>query len=81
MKLLTIEDCGEITQFCRNTIKKAIKDGELKHGKFGRLIRVREEDLQEWIRRKIAGTMQSQTDSGVASADFQVIETIIGGHR
>lgn len=76
--LLTIEQAAERTQFCRNTIKKAMRDGELRFGKFGRLTRIKESDLQDWIDRKIAGTMRSQPGAGGYSPDVQVIEKMVG---
>lgn len=79
--LLTTEQAAEKTQFCRNTIKKAMRDGELRFGKFGRAIRIKESDLEAWVERKIVGTMRAQGGSPASPTNFQVIEKTTGGRR
>lgn len=79
--LLTIEQAAERTQFCRATIKQAIKDGELRHGKFGRLVRIREEDLAAWINRKIEGTMRLRQGLDGEISKLQILEKTLAGHR
>lgn len=74
MKLLTIEQAAEATQFCKNTIRDAIKNKELRHGKFGRLVRITEEDLAAWVRRKIEETMQSRAGLEKEISNLEVIE-------
>lgn len=78
---LTIEQATERGQFCRNTIKKAMRTGELRHMRFGRLIRIKVEDFDQWMAGKIVGTPRVQTGSEVATPDFQVIEKTVGAKR
>ena len=80
MKLLTIEQAAEATQFCKNTIREAIKNKELRHGKFGRLVRIEEDDLVAWVRRKIEETMRSRAGLDEEISKLEVIEkTLVGG--
>lgn len=81
MTLLTIEQAAKATQFCRNTIKAAIKSGELRHGRFGRLVRIDEADLHAWIRRKIAVTMQSRDALEAEVAKMQLVEKKLSVHQ
>ena len=81
MRLLTIDQAAEATQFCRNTIKTAIKSGELRHGKFGRLVRIREEDLAEWVAQKIEGTMRLRLMFDQEIEKLQVIEKTLTGRQ
>lgn len=58
MTLLTIGDAAERIKMSRGWIKKAIRDKELDVVRFGRAVRIRPEDLDAYIRRKIEGTSQ-----------------------
>ena len=58
MTLLTIKDAAERIKMSRGWIKKAIRDNELDVVRFGRAVRIRPEDLDAYIRRKIEGTSQ-----------------------
>lgn len=56
--LLTIDNAAERIKMSRGWIKKAIRDNELDVVRFGRAVRIRPEDLDAYIRRKIEGTSQ-----------------------
>lgn len=81
MRLLTIEQAAEMTQFCENTIKSAIKSGRLRHGKFGRFVRIDEQDLIAWVRRQIEETMRSRAGLDKEISKLEVIEKTLVGHE
>jgi excisionase family DNA binding protein len=49
-QLLTLEDACERLQVSEATIRRLVKDGELRVVRIGRAIRVRPEDLDAFIR-------------------------------
>jgi excisionase family DNA binding protein len=48
-KLYTIPEVAEIIKCSRRGVEEWIKSGKLKHVKIGRLIRIKEKDLQNFI--------------------------------
>lgn len=71
---LTIEQAAERGQFCRNTVKKAMRAGELRYMRFGRLVRIKVEDFDSWMEQQIEVTSTSQERSLVVSRKNQVVE-------
>lgn len=59
MKLLTIKQAAAQIEMSVGWIKKAIRDKELDVVRLGRSVRIRPEDLEAYIVRKIEGTAQS----------------------
>ena len=48
-KLLTLADVGERLQIGRTSVWKIIAEGGLRRVKFGKIVRVRESELQRWV--------------------------------
>ena len=51
-KLLTVEDVASILQVTEETVKRFLRKEEMKGHKIGRLWRVKEEDLESFIKRR-----------------------------
>jgi len=62
-KLLTIEQLSELLQVKQATIYQWTHTGFIPHIKIGRLVRFRESDVLEWLkRRSIAGRGRYRVD-------------------
>lgn len=70
MKLLTIKEAAEAIRMSEGYIKAAIRNDDLPVVQFGRVRgrRIRLEDLEEFVRRKIAGTTLSHEQEMTALA-------------
>ena len=55
-RLLTLEDACEQLQVSEATIRRLVKDGELRVVRIGRAIRVRPEDLDAFIQARLTQT-------------------------
>jgi excisionase family DNA binding protein len=53
--LLTTEQVSEILQILPKTVREYIRDGKLPASKFGKVWRVSEEDLEQFIERQRKG--------------------------
>lgn len=79
MNLLTIEEAAERIGMSKGWIKQAIRSGELVHAKFGKCVRIRIGDLEEYIDGKIVGTTRSRQGSGGTKGHLEVIEKTVYG--
>lgn len=70
MNLLTIKDAAEELQMSEGWIKKAIREKKLKCARFGRAVRIRPEDLAEYVAGKIEGDTSSQDGLLTIRASF-----------
>ena len=48
--VMTVEEVAEILQVNPQTVRKLIKEGKLKSFYVGSLVRIRKEDLEEYMR-------------------------------
>lgn len=62
-KLLTIEQVAEILQVEKATAWKWCREGKIPAAKFGRIYRIREQDLASWIAEKAADYKVKNEDS------------------
>ena len=56
--LLTVKDVQSVTQLGRTKIYELMRDGELPYIKIGRSVRVRRQDLVDWLNK-----LQDETES------------------
>jgi excisionase family DNA binding protein len=59
-KLYTPDEVAELSGFHRQVIYRAIRRGDLRAFRVCSRIRIKEEDLEEWIEREPAGSTDSQ---------------------
>lgn len=59
-RLYTPNEVAEISGFHRQVIYRAIRRGELRAFRICKRIRIKEEDLEEWIEREPAGSSDSR---------------------
>ena len=57
-QLLTVEEACRLLKVCRSTLWKARKRGELRAVYLGRAVRFRLSDLEAWLEKKAADTLQ-----------------------
>lgn len=50
-KLLTLAQVGEILQISRTSVWKLIAEGGLRRLKYGKIVRVRQSDLEAWLEK------------------------------
>jgi len=55
MELLTPEQVSEILQITPQTVRRYIREGKLKASKFGRVYRVRREELERFVMEQEQG--------------------------
>jgi excisionase family DNA binding protein len=60
-KLYTTDEVAEMSGFHRQVIYRAIRRGDLRAFRVCSRIRIKEEDLAEWIEREPAASNDSQT--------------------
>lgn len=49
-QMLTVAEVAQELRVCERTVRRRINDGELRHHKFGRAIRVSRQDLDDFKR-------------------------------
>ena len=54
-RLWTVQDVMELLQVSRRTVERLIENGELRAIKFGRNVRFRREDVNEFLERNTVG--------------------------
>lgn len=79
MKLLTIKDAADALQMSQGWIKKAIREGELPVIRFGRSVRIFEEQLVRYC-KKFEGTTESLEGSPQESS-VQAFQDKSAGYR
>ena len=62
-KLLSLKEVSEVLKLNVNTIRRYVREGRIQAAKFGRVYRVREEALEEFIKRQentVTGTSEEK---------------------
>jgi excisionase family DNA binding protein len=62
--LLTLAQVGERLQVGRTSVHRIIAEGGLRRVKFGKIVRVRETDLQAWLEKHA-----SESNAGAAATN------------
>ena len=51
-KLLSLKEVSEVLRLNINTVRRYVREGKIPAAKFGRIYRVREEALEEFIKKQ-----------------------------
>ena len=51
-KLLSLKEVSEVLRLNINTVRRYVREGKIRAAKFGRIYRVREEALEEFIKKQ-----------------------------
>ena len=51
-KLLSLQEVSEVLKLNINTVRRYVREGKIQAAKFGRVYRVREEALEEFIKKQ-----------------------------
>ena len=51
-KLLSLKEVSEVLKLNINTVRRYVREGKIRAAKFGRIYRVREEALEEFIKKQ-----------------------------
>ena len=63
--LLSLKEVSEALKLNINTVRRYVREGRIQAAKFGRVYRVREEALEEFIKRQentVTGTSEEKGD-------------------
>jgi excisionase family DNA binding protein len=78
----TVREAADYAHVSRYTIRRAIYDGELRAGLAGNLIRLRPEQVDEWLERRGKSLVSALTrDRLIARSDPQSSSTVFGVDR
>ncbi len=63
-RLLSLREVSEVLRLNINTVRRYVREGKLQAAKFGRVYRVREEMLEEFIRKQENNNHPSSSKEG-----------------